>query len=67
MYQISAEEYKNADVHILRVRNTGKIWVSMKDVHDGLGVKNISDLFLKEIHGKYEKKPLQINTLENTK
>ena len=57
MYLISAEEYKNADVHVLRVRNTGKIWVSMKDVHDGLGVKNISDLVLKEIHGKYEKKP----------
>ena len=58
MYLTSAEEYKNADVHVLRVRNTGKIWVSMKDVHDGLGVKNISDLVLKEIHGKYEKKPL---------
>ena len=56
MYLTSAEEYKNADVHVLRVRYTGKIWVSMKDVHDGLGVKNISDLVLKEIHGKYEKK-----------
>ena len=57
MYLISAEEYKNGDVHVLRVRETGKIWVSMKDVHDGLGVKNMSDLLLKEIYGKYEKKP----------
>ena len=57
MYLISAEEYKNGDVHVLRVRKTGKIWVSMKDVHDGLGVKNMSDLLLKEIYGKYEKKP----------
>ena len=30
----------------------------MKDVHDGLGVKNMSDLVLKEIYGKYEKKEL---------
>ena len=28
----------------------------MKDVGDGLGVKNISDLVLKEIQGHYEKK-----------
>ena len=28
----------------------------MKDVGDGLGVKNVSDLVLKEIHGIYEKK-----------
>ena len=28
----------------------------MKDVGDGLGVKNVSDLVLKEIYGIYEKK-----------
>ena len=28
----------------------------MKDVEAGLGVKNISDLVLKEIYGIYEKK-----------
>ena len=28
----------------------------MKDIGDGLGVKNISDLVLKEIYGIYEKK-----------
>ena len=50
MYLISAEEYKNADLHILIIKKTGKIWVSMKNVHDGLGVKNMSDLILKEIH-----------------
>ena len=32
------------------------LWVSIKDVGNGLGVKNISDLVLKEIYGKYEKK-----------
>ena len=30
----------------------------MKDVQDGLGVKNISDLVLKEIHGIYKTKSL---------
>ena len=30
----------------------------MKDVGDGLGVKNVSDLVLKEIYGIYEKKKL---------
>ena len=31
-------------------------WVSMKDVRNGLGVKNLSDLVLKEIKGICEKK-----------
>ena len=49
MYLISAERYKNACVHVLRIRKTGKIWVSMKNVHNVLGVKNMPDLVLKEI------------------
>ena len=56
MYLISAEGYKNAGVHILAIKKTGEIWVSMKYVHDGLGVKNMSDLILKEIHGISETK-----------
>ena len=55
MYLISAQEYKNANVHWLRIRKTGEIWVSTKDVGDGLGVTNISDLVLKEIYGIYKK------------
>ena len=58
MYLISAEGYKSAAVHILRVRKTGEIWSSMKDEHKGLGVKNMSDLLLKEIYGIYETKNL---------
>ena len=38
------------------MRETGEIWVGMKHVGDGLGVKNIFDLVLKEICGIYEKK-----------
>ena len=54
MSLISAKGYENAKVHTIKVRND--LWVSMKDVGDGLGVKSISDLVLKEIYGIYEKK-----------
>ena len=65
MYILSAERYKNAKVDFLRVRKTDEIWVSMKNVHDGLGVNNMSGLVLKEIYGKYEKKTLQTMKLRN--
>ena len=52
MYLISAEGYANARVHIL-TKKAGEIRVSMKYVHNGLGVKNMSDLSLKEIYGRY--------------
>ena len=67
MYLISAEGYKNAGVHLLRVRKTGEICSSMKDVHKALGVKNMFGLILKEIYGIYETKTLQINKFKNTK
>ena len=51
MYLISAEGYKNANVRILKVRETNEIWSSMKDVRRGVDVKNVSDLVLKEIYG----------------
>ena len=50
-YLISAEEYENARVRFLRVRKTGEIWASMKNAQDGMGVKNMSDLVFKKIHG----------------
>ena len=56
MSLISAEGYKNAGVSHLIIKETGELWVSMKDVGVGLGVKSISDLVLKEIHGICEKK-----------
>ena len=60
---ISVEGYENAKVICLK-NNTGDLWVSMKDVGVGLGVKSISDLVLKEIHGICGKKEL---TKEETK
>ena len=67
MYLISVEGYKNAGVHFLRVRKTGEIWSSMKDVHKGLGVKNMSDLILKEIYSSYETKSLTNKQLQKYK
>ena len=52
---ISIEGYGNVNVICLKNKN-GDLWVIMKNVKDGLGVKNISDLVLKEIYGIYEKK-----------
>ena len=38
MFLISAEGYKNEKVTIKIVREAGEIWVSMKDVRNGIGV-----------------------------
>ena len=56
MYLIPAEGYKNANVDFLTIKTTSEISVSMKDVGSGIGVKNISDLVLKEIYGICETK-----------
>ena len=56
MYLISAEGYKNANVAFLSIKTTSEIWISMKDVGSGIGVKNIFDLALKEINGICEAK-----------
>ena len=70
MYLISPEEYKNANVEFLTIKTTSDIWVNMKDVPSDMGVKNISDLVLKEIYGICEtKNPTkeQINEYKVTK
>ena len=58
MYLISAEGYKNAEVDAKIVRKTGEIWVSIKDVRNGMGVKNISDLVLKKLRDVLKTKNL---------
>ena len=66
MCLISAEGYKNASVK----KATSEIWVSMKDVGSDIGVKNISDLVLKEMYGICEtKNPTkeQVNEYKMTK
>ena len=60
MYIISAEAYENAGVRLLIEKETGVIWANMKNVQDGLGVQNISDVVLKEIYVIYKtKKPTE--------
>ena len=56
MYLMSAEGYKNAIAEFLTIKTTNEIWVSMKDIGNGIGVKNISDSVLKEIYGICETK-----------
>ena len=56
MYLISAERYENAKVDVLTITAASEIWVNMKDVGRSMGVKNMSDLVLKEICGICETK-----------
>ena len=67
MYLIPAEGYVNAGVHFLRVQKTGEIWRTTEGVGRGMGVKNISDLVLKEIYGICETKNLKKEQIEEYK
>ena len=67
MYLISAKGYKNTGVDILKIRKTDEIWSSMKNVGRGMGVKNISDLVLKEIYGICGEKNLTKEKMKNYK
>ena len=58
MLVITVEAYKNARVHTITIKNKELFWVKMKDVQNGLGVKNICDLLRKEICGIYKSKDL---------
>ena len=54
MSLISAKAYENAKVHTIQVKKD--LWISIKDVGNGLGVKNISDLVLKKYMANMKKK-----------
>ena len=58
MVVITAEAYKDTEVHTIIVQNKNYFWVEMKDVQNGLRVKSIPDLLLKEMQGKFETKKL---------
>ena len=65
MNLISVEGYNNAKIHTIQVKTN--LWVSMEGVGNGSGVKNISDLVLKEIQGHYGKKNQQKKKLNASK
>ena len=71
MYLISAEGYKNANVRFLTIKTTSEeVWVNMKDVGSGMGVRNIPDLVFKKICGICETKnptKKQVNEYKMTK
>ena len=51
MVVITVEAYNNARVHTITVKNKDFWGVKMKDVQDGLGIKNMRDLLKKEMCG----------------
>ena len=63
---ILVEGLENAIVICWKNKN-GDLWVIMKDFKDGLGVKNMSGLVLREIYGVYEKKNYQLKELNTIK
>ena len=56
MVDISVKNYTDAKVCTIKIGNKKLFWVKMNDVQNGLGVKNMSDLVRKEIHGIFETK-----------
>ena len=58
MVVITVETYQNARVHTITVKNKDFVMVKTKDVQDGLGIKNISDLLRKEMCGRFGTKDL---------
>ena len=63
----NSQIHKFTKVHFLKIRKIGELWISIKNVGNGLGVKNISDLVLKEIYGIYGGKNQQKEKLNATK
>ena len=56
MFDISFEKYIDAKLCTITVGNKELFWVRMRDVQERLGVKYMSDLVRKEIHGIFETK-----------
>ena len=56
IYEISVQKSANAKGYTIIVINRRLFCVIMRDVEEGLGVKNISDLVRKEIHSIFEAK-----------
>ena len=54
MVVITVEAYQNARVHTITVKNKDFFGVKMKDVQDGLGVKNMPQLIRHEMCDIFE-------------
>ena len=51
MAVITIEKCENAKVNTVKIGNKELFWIRMIDIQNGLGLKNMSDLVRKEIHG----------------
>ena len=70
IFRISAETSKNNGINTIIVNNGENkpvIWLKMHDMQDELGVKNISDLTIKEIKGIFNSRNSTKNKLKNIK
>ena len=57
MIFITVEAYEDARVDLIK-NNENYFWVKMKDVQDGLGIKNMSDRLERTMQGIFESKNL---------
>ena len=48
---LNIENFVNAGVKTLQIKDAKHFWVKMKDVGDGLGLKIMSDVVIKELNG----------------
>ena len=70
MFRISAETSKNNSINTIIVNNEENkpvIWLKMHDMQDEVGVKNMSDLTIKEIKGIFNSRNSTKNKLKNIK
>ena len=49
---LTIDNFANAGVKTVKISDKKYFWVKMKDIENGLGLKNMSDLVIKEIKGK---------------
>ena len=54
MVDISVKNYTDANVCTIEIGNKRLFWVKINNIQNGLGIKNMSDLVRKEIHGIFE-------------
>ena len=57
MVFITVEDYKTAGLNVKK-DSENCFWVKMKDVQDGLGIKNISDRLERTMQGIFESKKI---------
>ena len=70
MVVITIEKCREANIDVVTMKNSSLFWIKMNGVQEGLGLKNISDLVIKEIKGIFNVKNLhqiKLNNTNNTK